>query len=66
MAQKLIKSAFSTPEVGRIVARVSPDNTASIHLLEKLGMVYLQSVDDWYDDTEKHLYVLYKEQLSET
>lgn len=66
MNQKLIESAFSTSEVDRIVARVSSDNTASIHLLEKLGMVYLQSVHDLYDDKEKHLYVLYKDQLSKT
>jgi ribosomal-protein-alanine N-acetyltransferase len=37
-ARALVDWAFARPDVRRVVARCAPDNTASIRVLERLGM----------------------------
>lgn len=61
IATKLRETAFKVLNLDRVVARVNPDNAASVRILKKLGMTYYKSVPDWLHDKEEHLYVLHKE-----
>jgi RimJ/RimL family protein N-acetyltransferase len=57
MAEKLIDLNFNLLNNKFLFARVSPENTNSIYLLEKLGMSYYKSVPN-LDNPKDYLYRL--------
>jgi RimJ/RimL family protein N-acetyltransferase len=61
IARKLREVAFEVLELDRVVARVNPDNAASVRILEKLGMTYFQPVLYSFHGEEEHLYDLDKQ-----
>jgi RimJ/RimL family protein N-acetyltransferase len=61
IARKLIETAFEFLDLERVVARVNPDNAASVRILKKLGMTYSKLVPDWSLGKEEHLYALDQE-----
>jgi RimJ/RimL family protein N-acetyltransferase len=58
MVEKLIDLNFNLLNHEILLARVSPENTNSIYLLEKLGMSYYKSVANVWDNQKDCLYRL--------
>ena len=45
-ATAILRKGFTKPEITRIIARVRIENIASIHVLEKLGLIYQYSYEE--------------------
>jgi RimJ/RimL family protein N-acetyltransferase len=58
MVRKLIDLTFDLLKHEILLARVSPENTNSISILEKLGMSYYKPVPNEWDNQEDCLYRL--------
>ncbi len=57
-AKAIVEHAFETGSVDRILGIVDPHNSASIHVLEKLGMSFARPITFPGYDYPDHLYVL--------
>jgi ribosomal-protein-alanine N-acetyltransferase len=53
-AQEALHFAFENVLLDHIIALVHPENKASVHVLEKLGMQFLQQVNLWEMDMLKY------------
>ena len=59
-ATKLISETFKICEINRIVARVDPENVASIKLIKKIGMRYIKDIQNLWHDKKDHLFLIEK------